>query len=86
MLLLLQSAFMRASFPGDTRTLAQPTLNVGLIRGSATPLTPIAEQARIVARVTELRSLCSDLRQRLASSSATQAPLAEALIDDALAA
>lgn len=84
-LLLLQSEFMRASFAGDTRTLAQPTLNVGLIRGSATPLPPITEQSRIVARVTELRRLCGDLRQRLDRSGATHAALADALIDQALA-
>lgn len=82
-LLLLQSQFMRDSFAGDTRTLAQPTLNVGLIRSSATPLPPIAEQARIVARVTEIRRICADLRQRLERSSTTQASLADALIEQA---
>jgi type I restriction enzyme S subunit len=44
-------------------------------------LPPIAEQARIVARVTELRRLCADLRQRLATSQATQSRLAEALVE-----
>jgi type I restriction enzyme S subunit len=82
-LLLLQSKFMRDSFAGDTRTLAQPTLNVGLIRSSATPLPPIAEQARIVARVTEIRRICADLRQRLERSGTTQASLADALIEQA---
>lgn len=85
-LLLLQSEFMRNSFAGDTRTLAQPTLNVGLIRSSATPLPPIAEQVRIVARVTEIRRLCADLRQRLERSGTTQASLAGALIEQALSA
>jgi type I restriction enzyme S subunit len=84
-LLLLQSEFMRSSFAGDTRTLAQPTLNVGLIRSSATPLPPIAEQTRIVVRVTELRRLCADLRQRLAAGQATQSRLAETLVESALA-
>jgi type I restriction enzyme, S subunit len=84
-LLLLQSEFMRDSFAGDTRTLAQPTLNVGLIRSSATPLPPIAEQARIVARVNEIRRLCADLRLRLAASQTTQSHLAEALVDMAVA-
>lgn len=84
-LLLLQSQFMRDSFAGDTRTLAQPTLNVGLIRSSATPLPPIAEQARIVARVTELRRLCTALRQCLVASQTTQSHLAEALVDATVA-
>ncbi len=85
-LLLLQSEFMRKGFAGDTRTLAQPTLNVGLIRSSPTPLPPLAEQARIVARVTEIRSLCGDLRQSLNRSSTTQVSLADALIEQALSA
>jgi type I restriction enzyme S subunit len=63
-LLLLQSAFMRASFAVDTRTLAQPTLNVSLIRSSATPLPPVAEQSRIVARVDELMRLCDALEAK----------------------
>jgi type I restriction enzyme S subunit len=82
-LLLLESQFMQANFAGDTRTLAQPTLNVGLIRAAPTPVPPVAEQARIVARVTELRRLCADLRQRLADGQATQSRLAEALVESA---
>ncbi len=81
-LFLLQTGFMQQSFVGDTRTLAQPTLNVGLIRQALTPVPPPAEQARIVARVGLLRRLCDDLRQRLAASQTTQAHLSKALIDE----
>ncbi|MCW5637494.1 MAG: restriction endonuclease subunit S [Rubrivivax sp.] len=84
-LLLLESGFMQSNFSGDTRTLAQPTLNVGLIRSSPTPLPPLAEQGRIVSRVAELRRLCADLRQRLVASAATQTHLADALVEQALA-
>jgi len=41
-LFLLQTKFMQEGFAGDTRTLAQPTLNVGLIRAALTPLPPPA--------------------------------------------
>ena len=44
------------------------------------PLPPLPEQSRIVARVTTLRRLCADLRQRLAEREAVQARLAEALV------
>ena len=44
------------------------------------PLPPLAEQSRIVTRVTQLRRLCADLRQRLAEREAVQARLAEALV------
>ena len=43
-------------------------------------LAPAAEQSHIVARVEELRQLCSDLRQRLTASRTTQVHLAEALV------
>jgi len=83
MLLLLESEFMQRNFAGDTRTLAQPTLNVGLIRAAPTPVPPLAEQHLIVARVNELRRLCADLREKLASSQATQVRLADALVESA---
>lgn len=43
-------------------------------------LPSFAEQSRIVTRVTALRQLCSDLRQRLAERQSVQARLAEALV------
>lgn len=86
MLLLLESEFMQRNFAGDTRTLAQPTLNVGLIRAAPTPVPPLAEQHRIVARVNQLRRLCAALREKLASAQATQVRLADALIESAASA
>ena len=44
------------------------------------PVPPLPEQSRIVTRVTQLRRLCADLRQRLAEREAVQARLAEALV------
>jgi type I restriction enzyme S subunit len=44
------------------------------------PIPPMAEQFRIVGRVNELRSLCTDLRQRLTAGQAVQAHLADALV------
>ena len=43
-------------------------------------LPPLAEQSRIVTRVTAVRGLCTDLRQRLAERQSVQARLAEALV------
>jgi type I restriction enzyme S subunit len=53
------------------------------LRHCAFPLPPRAEQDRILARATELRKLCADLRRRLVASQATQSQLAEALVDSA---
>ncbi|MDH5538808.1 MAG: restriction endonuclease subunit S [Rhizobacter sp.] len=61
---------------------AQPFVSLSLLRNIPFPLPPVAEQARIVTRVTDLRRLCADLRQRLTASQTTQSYLAEALVDE----
>ncbi|OGA99628.1 MAG: hypothetical protein A2Z55_01385 [Burkholderiales bacterium RIFCSPHIGHO2_12_63_9] len=55
-------------------------LRVGDVEGLTIPLPPLAEQSRIVTRVTALRRLCADLRQRLAERQSVQARLAQALV------
>lgn len=55
-------------------------VNVGDMRNAVIPLPPLPEQSRIVTRVTALRRLCADLRQRLADRQSVQARLAEALL------
>ena len=59
---------------------AQKNINLEILGALLIPLPPLAEMERIVARVEEIRSLCTDLRQRLAAARATQAQLAEALV------
>ena len=60
---------------------AQPNLNVGKVKSTLIPLPPLPEQSRIVTRVTALRRLCADLRQRLAQQQGVQARLAQALVE-----
>ena len=59
---------------------AQPKMNQAKLNSIVIALPPLAEQSRIVTRVTQLRRLCADLRQRLAEREAVQARLAEALV------
>lgn len=49
-------------------------------------LPPLAEQARILARVDELRRLCADLRSRLSDRQTCQSNFAEALVEQTAAA
>ena len=49
-------------------------------------LPPLAEQHRIVTRVTELLALCDQLKARIAAARAKHAQLAEALVAQAVAA
>ena len=62
---------------------AQKNINLEVLGSLLIPLPPAREMERIVARVEELRRLCAALRQRLAASQATQAHLAETLVETA---
>ena len=84
LMLLLSSEFMQKRFIGDTRTVAQPTLNIGLIKVAMTPIAPLAEQSRIVAKVDELMALCDTLKDRIRESQTTQLHLADAMAGQAL--
>ena len=56
-------------------------VNVGDMRLAVVPVPPLADQARIVNCVTQLRRLCADLRQRLADASERQSQLAQSHVE-----
>ncbi|KRD23075.1 hypothetical protein ASE39_24835 [Acidovorax sp. Root267] len=77
--LWLQSdLFVGTIDPG--RSNGVPHISTKQVAGLAFALPPLAEQSRIVTRITALRRLCADLRQRLAERQSVQARLAEALV------
>ena len=59
---------------------AQPNLNVQKIKEAFVPLPPLAEQRRIVAKVSELMALVDELEAQLAASRATGANLLSAVV------
>ncbi len=81
----LQSNFAQKYFVEATRTLAQPTLNVGAIRETPVPLPPLAEQKRIVAKVDQLMALCDTLENALRRAESTAQKLAEAVVAEIVA-
>jgi type I restriction enzyme S subunit len=80
LLLVLQEQSVQHYFTSTTRTLAQPTLNVGMIEQTPIPVPPLAEQRRIVAKVEQLMALVDALETQLAASRATAANLLSALV------
>lgn len=79
-LLFLKSPdFLKAGEGVMTGSAGQKRLPRAYFENTPFPLPPLAEQSRIVTRVNELRSLCTDLRQRLTAGQAVQAHLADAL-------
>ncbi len=67
----------------EVKQSAQPCLYLAKSAALKIALPPLAEQSRIVARVTELRRLCADLRLRLSAAQTTQSHLAQALVESA---
>ncbi len=79
--LYLNSAVARAYFASSAKqTTNLASINMTQLKDCAFPVPPLAEQFRIVTRVTALRRLCADLRQRLAERQSVQARLAEAMV------
>ena len=68
--------------PDLTQQTGQANYNGTKLKSIRVPLPPLPEQSRIVTRVTALRRLCADLRQRLAERQSVQARLAEALVQE----
>ena len=85
LLVALRGEPVQTYFKETTRTLAQPTLNVGLIEQTPIPLPPLAEQHRIVAKVDELMSLCDRLEKNLTEIDRLRRRLLDAMVYEALA-
>jgi type I restriction enzyme S subunit len=83
--LMLEDPRFRRDLLGESVGATMVNLNQRILLRAKLAIPPLAEQARIVARVAELRSLCATLRQRLQAQQATQSRLAEALVEQALA-
>jgi type I restriction enzyme S subunit len=60
--------------------VSQGNLNLSLIRNFLVPLPPLAEQRRIVAKVSKLMALVDELETQLAASRATAEKLLNALV------
>ena len=59
-------------------------LRVGGVESLLIPLPPLAEQRRIVAKVSELMALCDRLEASLAAAETARAKLLDALLAEAL--
>jgi type I restriction enzyme S subunit len=66
------------------RGIAFPSVSRQQIEDLPTPLPPLAEQYRIVAKVDELSALCDKLETRLAANSTTRQQLLQSVLQEAL--
>jgi type I restriction enzyme S subunit len=62
----------------------KPGLNLDNIRSLSTPIPPLAEQHRIVAKVDELMALCDQLESELTDKQTEAARLLESVLHHAL--
>ena len=85
-LLTLETAAVRSQIERPLRTTSGvKNINSTEVANIRLSLPPLAEQHRIVARVEELRLLCTQLRERLSDARRTQSQLADALVAEVLA-
>jgi type I restriction enzyme S subunit len=79
--LYLNSDIARSYFAASAKqTTNLASINMTELKNCVFPLPTSFEQSRIITRVNELRSLCSSLRNHLASGQAVKLSLADALI------
>ena len=81
---LMLSPYFWDHIQNNLRGIAYKGLNLGILRELPVPLPPLAEQHRIVAKVTELMALCDQLGASLATGNDTRRHLLEALLYEAL--
>lgn len=81
----LSGCIRRQAKAAENKT-TQANVGIKSIQEFLFPLPPLAEQRRIVAKVTELLGLCDQLKARIAAARAKHAQLAEALVAQAVAA
>ncbi|MGA3845330.1 restriction endonuclease subunit S [Ralstonia nicotianae] len=85
--LFLNSPDARAYFASSAKqTTNLASINMSELKRCVFPIPPAEEQTLIVARVSELRQLCADLRARLTDRQACQANFASALVEQTAAA
>jgi type I restriction enzyme S subunit len=82
---VLESPAAQAFFRDATRTLAQPTLNVGLLGQVPIPLPPLPEQRRIVADVDRLHERMESLECLQVGVHAELGALLPSVLDSAFA-
>ena len=82
--LTLNAGYTKDQIEAAKSGMAASQVNISQsdLRGFWIPVCSKTEQSRIVTRVTALRRLCADLRQRLAERQSVQARLAEALVQE----
>ncbi len=80
--LFLNSSIARTYFASSAKqTTNLASINMTQLKDCVFPVPPVSEQSRIVTRVAHLRSLCNDLRQRLAAAGVRQSQLAQSLVE-----
>ncbi|EHG5809497.1 restriction endonuclease subunit S [Salmonella enterica subsp. enterica serovar Nottingham] len=82
--IFLQSPFAKEKLLAETRTLAQPTLNLSLLKTMQIPLPPKPQQTKIINKTNELIELCNKIISSNKSAQQTQLHLADALTDAAI--
>jgi type I restriction enzyme S subunit len=78
---MLSETFLVQAVKNDTR-VAMPKINQAELNAIAVPVPPLAEQRRIVAKVSELMALVDELERQQESSRGTACRLLDAIVSE----
>jgi type I restriction enzyme S subunit len=85
--ILFQTREVREVFEGDAKqTCGQASISQPQVAGIITPLPPLNEQKRIVARVDQLMALCDELEVKIEQSQTDGEKLMEAVVGELIGA
>ena len=83
-LFLWGASFVTEQVTGGIRGMTRPGFNTGLLERIVLPIPPLAEQKRIVTKVTELLSLCDALEAKLSQAESASTQLLSAAVHSLL--
>jgi type I restriction enzyme S subunit len=83
--LLIDSPFVRRQSAEGTQGIGNKNLVLRTIASFSLPFPPLAEQVRIVSKVTELTAVCDMLKSNILIAAQTQRHLADTIVERAVA-
>lgn len=82
--LVLTSPYIQSLFTNASKTIGQPTLNIGFIENTLVPVPPLEEQKVIIERITQFQRDCKEFEVEIIDSKENSEKLVQSILYDLL--